>query len=244
MYKIGIIPTGNLKKSRYTEQFNKTRYQIYPLTKADIFTEASKMDALIIEESPLVELNRTCELILELRRNFKALIWIVSKKVSKTSKIVYLQLGADGVVDVEVEQEEFLLQFSNILNRFTNEREVENKIFSYDKQELFQSQLKLIQNNLSVVLEGKEISLTKLEFQILSILLENKGKAVTYEEIYKAIWQDKYTNSDSQNKQYRISNLIFHLRKKMELDTAHPNYIKTVRSKGYMLMNAKHSYIF
>lgn len=151
MYNIGIIPTEELKNSTYTEQFNKTRYRLYPLTGADIGEEASKMDALIIEEPPLVGLKHTCELILELRRNFKALIWIVSKKVSKTSKLVYLQLGADGVVDTEVEQEEFLLQFSNILNRFVNERETANQTIAYAAQETLENQLKLIPSNLSVI---------------------------------------------------------------------------------------------
>ncbi|EOI06772.1 hypothetical protein UAY_00114 [Enterococcus moraviensis ATCC BAA-383] len=241
MYNIGIIPVEELKNSTYTEQFSKTRYRLYSLTKAEICTKASQMDALIIEESPLVGLKNTCELILELRRNAKSLIWVVSKAVTKTSKIVYLQLGADGVVDTETEKEEFLLQFSNILSRFTNEQKTENKTFSYAGQESFQRQLKLIPSNLSIVVEGKEISLTQLEFQTIALLLENRGKAVTYEEIFTTVWQDKYADTQLENKQYRISNLIFHLRKKMEIDTGHPNYIKTVRSKGYMLVNTKNA---
>lgn len=84
----------------------------------------------------------------------------------------------------------------------------------------------------------QEVSLTKLEFQTISFLQENIGKAMSYEEIYQAVWQEKHTGSPLENRQYRISNLIFHLRKKMEINNVHPNYIKTVRSKGYMLMNS------
>lgn len=242
MFNIGIIPTEDPNNSTYTEYFNETRYRLYPLTRAEIGTEASKMDALIIEESPLTELKETCELILEIRRNFKALIWIASKQVSKTSKLIYFQLGADGVVDTESEQEEFLAQFFNILNRFKPEREVGNETIPFVGQESFKRQLELIPSNLSIMVDGKEIGLTKLEFQTISFLLANKGKAVTYEEIYKAVWKEKFTDSQLDNKQYRVSNLIFHLRKKLEVNAAHPNYIKTIRSKGYMLtMNTEHN---
>lgn len=194
------------------------------------------MDAFIIEESETVELKRTCELILELRRNFKALIWIVCKTLTKTNKIVYLQLGADGVT-VEEEQEESILQFSNILNRMKDEQELSEEIGNNKRENTNKMQPELIQNNLSIVLEGKEISLTRLEFQMISYLLDNFGEAVTYEELYGRVWKNDFGNEKDGTKQYRVSNLIFHLRKKLEVNPAHPNYIKTIRSKGYMFVN-------
>ncbi|WP_256924823.1 winged helix-turn-helix domain-containing protein [Candidatus Enterococcus mansonii] len=195
------------------------------------------MDALIIEETSTLGLKGTCELILELRRNFKALIWVVSQNISKTSKMVYLQLGADGVTDKEVEQEESIIQLSNLLKRVkekTTTNDEKKKIVDIKHSE---GSLDLIPENLSVMVEGqKEICLTKLEFQIISYLINHSGKAVTYEEIYEHVWKDDYNNCQEGNKQYRVSNLIFHLRKKLEKDSAKPKYIKTIRSKGYMLV--------
>ncbi|WP_207696416.1 two-component system, OmpR family, response regulator VicR [Enterococcus sp. DIV0212c] len=236
MYNIGIIQEKERTVNTYSGNLNAKTYRLYQLTTEDVFNEASKMDALIIEESTAVELKDTCELILELRRNFKALIWIVCKRMTQTNKIVYLQLGADGVSD-EKEQEEAILQFSNILNRIKDEQENLAGTVVNEREKKNNRHLELVQNNLSIILEGKEISLTRLEFQTITFLLEHIGKAITYEELYKNVWKNDFGNEKEGTKQYRISNLIFHLRKKLEIDPAQPNYIKTVRSKGYMLVD-------
>lgn len=236
MYNIGIIPTNNQISDTYSKQLNKTTYQLYQLSKTDMFNEVAKMDALIIEESATAGLKQTCELILELRRHCKVLIWIVARNLSKTSKLVYLQLGADGVADKEDEQEESMLQLSNILNRVKEENHTLQEEHS-EQEEKGTSALKLVPNNFSVVLDGgEEVGLTRLEFQTISFLLDNLGTAVSYEEIYKNVWKSEFGDAQTGNKQYRVSNLIFHLRKKLEADPAQPKYIKTIRSKGYMIV--------
>ncbi|ALS02570.1 transcriptional regulator [Enterococcus silesiacus] len=236
MYNIGIVPENNQIGDTYSKELNKLTYQLHSLSSDDIINEAPKMDALIIEETATHGLKNTCELILELRRDFDVLIWIVSKNLTKTSKIIYLQLGADGVVDKDCDQEESILQLSNILNRVKKIPNSQKKEISYQKEAQVTSNLELIPNNLSVLVEEKEVSLTRLEFQTISYLFDNLGTAVTYEEIYTNVWKEEFEDSDSGNKQYRVSNLIFHLRKKLEENPTQPKYIKTVRSKGYMIV--------
>ncbi|MEI5990654.1 winged helix-turn-helix domain-containing protein [Enterococcus crotali] len=236
MYNIGIVSENNQLGDTYSKELNKLTYQIYQLSSDDIINEASKMDALIIEETPTCELKNICELILELRRDFDALIWIVSKNLTKTSRIIYLQLGADGVVDKESDEEESILQLSNILNRVNKKPNVQTKEARSGKKVQVTSNLELIPNNLSVLVEGKEVSLTRLEFQTISFLFDNLGTAVKYEEIYTNVWKEEFEDIETGNKQYRVSNLIFHLRKKLEENPTQPKYIKTVRSKGYMIV--------
>lgn len=237
MYNIGIVQANEQNDDTYRKQLPPPTYQLHPLTKEKVLNVADKMDALIIEESSVLDLKHTCELILELRRHFKALIWVVSKNQAQTSKLVYLQLGADGVLDEEDEQEVSLLQLTNLLKRVKGEAPSiinENSLEQIKEEKV---PIQLIAANLSVVLKGKvEVALTKLEFEIISYLAEHSGKAITYEEIYKNIWNEEFGDNESGNKQYRVSNLIFHLRKKLEVNSAKPEYIKTVRSKGYMLM--------
>lgn len=235
MYNIGIVHTRESNDDTYANHLSKITYRLYSLSREDVLNEASKMDALIIEDSSSSGLKHTCELILELRRRYEMLIWVVSKNLTKTSKIVYLQLGADGVVDAEHEQEESILQFSNILNRISREKGTVFPKEPYEKGTC-SSELELNPTNLSVILEGKtEIGLTRLEFQTISFLLANVGIAVTYEEIYENVWKDDFNSNRDGNKQYRVSNLVFHLRKKIEENPNQPKYIKTVRSKGYMV---------
>ncbi|MGX7150147.1 winged helix-turn-helix domain-containing protein [Enterococcus ureasiticus] len=236
MYNIGIISASEHQNNTYVQRLKKTTYQVYTLDKDEVVTKASQMDALVIEETSELSLQSTCEIILELRKSVKGLIWVLSENLSKTSKLIYLQLGADGVTDKEEEQEEFILQLSNILKRVKEEKLPISNPNSIFEQKISESSLELIPNNLSVLLEGEsEINLTKLEFQTISFLVKHTGQAVTYEEIYQNVWKDDFNNCEEGNKQYRVSNLIFHLRKKLETDTTKPKYIKTIRSKGYML---------
>lgn len=234
MHNIGIVLANEQNNDTYSKQLSPSNYRLYPLTKDEVLSEAAEMDALIIEESSVLGLKHTCELIIGLRRQFNALIWIVSKNPAKTSKIVYLQLGADGVIDEEEEQEASFLQFTNLLNRIKRE---EPAVLKEQAVEKAKSPIQLIATNLSVIIKDNvEVALTKLEFETISYLASHSGKAITYEEIYKNIWKEEFGNKKSGNKQYRVSNLIFHLRKKLEVNSAKPEYIKTVRSKGYMLM--------
>lgn len=237
VYNIGIIPISEQIESTYAKFLNKTTYKLHELSKDKVSEEALLMDALIIEETATFGLKSICELILELRKNVKALIWVFSENLSKTSKMIYLQLGADGVAAKEEEYEESILQLSNILKRVKEEKTTTNNLdFVFEQKNSESSSLELIPNNFSVLLEGEsEINLTKLEFQTISFLVQHIGQAVTYEEIYQNVWKDDFNNCEEGNKQYRVSNLIFHLRKKLEVDTAKPKYIKTIRSKGYML---------
>ncbi|WP_348921141.1 response regulator transcription factor [Enterococcus rotai] len=237
MYNIGIISSSETIENTYTNQLSKTFYHVHKFSADEGLVGTNLMDVLIIEEVSGVGLKSTCELILELRRGFRGLIWVVSQSISKSSKLVYLQLGADGIADKEMEQEETVLQISNLLRRIYSKSIADEEGEGLTDRVSLNNSFDVVPENLSIMIEGyKEIGLTKLEFQIISYLIDRLGKAVTYEELYKHLWKDEYSSSSKGNKQYRVSNLIFHLRKKIEKDPSKPEYIKTIRSKGYMLV--------
>lgn len=228
MYTIGIFRDSSQPVLDYTKNFVSLGHEVTILQAGDVGSELVNVDAFIIEESTVAELSRVCQNILELRMRLNKLIWVLlidNDEETKTKKKIYLQLGADGVSAYE---EEFALQFSNILKR------IENK----EEPNVLQTRstacplLELLPENLSVLREGKvEISLTKLEFKVLELLFSKHDKALTYEEIYQHIW----ANDDAEKKEYRVSNIIFHLRGKIEEDPTSPKFIKTVRTIGYKL---------
>ncbi|MFD1902002.1 winged helix-turn-helix domain-containing protein [Enterococcus termitis] len=132
----------------------------------------------------------------------------------KTNKLVYLQLGADGVLNEESEQEVSLLQLTNLLKRIKADDIPTIEENTTEQRTNTEIPIQLIATNLSVLLKGKvEVALTKLEFEVISYLAEHSGKAITYEEIYRKIWNGEFGDTETGNKQYRVSNLIFHLRK-------------------------------
>lgn len=79
-----------------------------------------------------------------------------------------------------------------------------------------------------VIRDGKEISLTPKEFDILYFLARNRGEVFTKEQIYQAVWESDYLLDDS-----NIMAFIRKLRKKIEPNPDSPEYILTIWGIGY-----------
>lgn len=79
---------------------------------------------------------------------------------------------------------------------------------------------------------GRDMELTAREFEILLYLAENKGRVISRERIYEAIW-----NEDSFGCDNTVMVHIRHLREKLEDDPAAPQYIITMKGLGYKLVN-------
>lgn len=234
MYTIGYISLNDEISKEYKEMFNALQCQIKLIKKEKVDQQFENdvlqlIDTLIIEDADLNNINWLCELIMKVRKQSTLPLWVLgsSKENSRTNRIVYLQLGADGIIDPDYEMDESLLMIRNLMKRFKQKERPQ--IVKDTVSEV--TDFKLIPQNLSVCLEnGKEVSLTKLEFLTIEYLHKHARKTMTYEDIYQNVWNDTY-----RNRKYRVSNLVFHLRKKLEIDIEKPNYIKTIRSKGYML---------
>lgn len=79
-----------------------------------------------------------------------------------------------------------------------------------------------------VRMDGREVSLTPKEFDILYFLAEHRGEVFTKEQIYLAVWGETYQLDDS-----NIMAFIRKLRKKIEPNPDAPEYILTVWGIGY-----------
>ncbi|OJG99394.1 hypothetical protein RV18_GL001462 [Enterococcus termitis] len=192
--------------------------------------EGAVFDLLILLENKPEQTGEICGQLLQLKKELDSLIWIWATAQNEMNRMVYLKLGADGVMTDHLKLEEWVLIVSNALRRKAmNGQHSEEKIVSKNNG----GGLVLnIRNRSIMVNENDEIRLTNLEYKAMDILFQNVGETVTYEEIYKAIWGEK---ENEHRKVYRISNLIFHIRKKFEEEIGTSKAIRTVRSKGYVL---------
>ena len=77
---------------------------------------------------------------------------------------------------------------------------------------------------------GKEITLTPLEFSILWYLCEHRGKVVSSEELFEAVWGDKYLDNNN-----TVMAHIGRLREKLHEPSKNPKFIKTVWGVGYKI---------
>ncbi len=94
--------------------------------------------------------------------------------------------------------------------------------------------LELDYNARTVTLDGENISLTKKEFEILKLLMENPNRVFSPKEIYREVWHEDPMGADN-----TVAVHIRHLREKTEIDPADPRYIKVVFGQGYKIQKGK-----
>lgn len=227
MYNIGVVLLGETEKKTSIVSLKNEQLRIQLADKNEVIERTEKFDGFVIAEQQTQNIGTICELIILLKRKYNTFVWIISERKNKMNRIAYLQLGADGVIDEDSEPEECGFMMINALDRYKgicSEEETQNP------KSVDLADLQLRPCNFSVVVKGKEINLTRLEYKTIEFLHTKQGTAVTYEEIYKNVW-----SNEENDKQYRVSNLVFHIRQKIEEDTTRPRFIKTIRSKGYKL---------
>jgi DNA-binding response OmpR family regulator len=83
----------------------------------------------------------------------------------------------------------------------------------------------------SVFINENNISLTKMEFDILQCLISNRGRVLSEEQIYNYIWRDDYEESISDI----IKSAIKRLRQKIDVERQSGSYIENVRGVGYRI---------
>ncbi|MEI5990123.1 hypothetical protein A5881_001616 [Enterococcus termitis] len=227
MHNIGILylkePTDNV----ISHEILSPKYNIIELTESS--KPSNELHAVIIREEEISDLSTICDLILKIRKQSQCYIWISTATENSLGKLVYLQLGADQVFEANREEKEISFIIDNALCRIGLENKVSQSI---EEASANKNMFQLNSSNISVVIDGgDEVVLTKLEYKIAELLLKTPNTAVDYETIYQKIWND----DSVENKRYRVANVVYHLRRKVETNIKKPKYIKTVRSRGYML---------
>ena len=154
--------------------------------------------------------------------NMKMPIIVLSAKIDKATRLGCLDLGCDDFITKPFDTDELIsrvraqLRRSNAYNRL-GEKAVHFEDFYLDND-----------NN---VISFKEVplNLTRMEYKLLRLLIENPKKAPTKENLYRSVWEDDIYSDNTIN--VHISNLRNKLK---EIDPDH-KYIKTVWSIGYIL---------
>lgn len=77
-------------------------------------------------------------------------------------------------------------------------------------------------------LYGNEVSLTPIEFSVLWYLCSNRGKVVSSEELFEAVWGEKYLDNNN-----TVMAHIGRLREKLKEPARRPKFVKTVWGVGY-----------
>lgn len=157
------------------------------------------------------------DIIKEIRKNNEMIpVIFTSARDKDLDKIIGLELGSDDYITKPYSPKELVLRVNNIIKRvYSNEL---NKIKYNDYTVNLEKRM--------VLLNNKEIILTTLEFDLLNMFLQNKGKSFSRDEILSKVWGENYYGTDRV-----VDDLIRRLRKKMpDLN------INTIYGYGYRLV--------
>lgn len=160
------------------------------------------------------------DIIKKLRQNkISTPVLMLSAKSTTDDKVFGLNLGADDYLAKPFESEEFIARIKALLRRKTQ--------FVGDELEF--GDIVLNRDTCVLIKDGNEISLGKKEFQILEMLIINKGKAINKERFIEKIW-----GYDTEAEYNAIEVYISFIRKK--LTALNSNVIvKSLRGIGYIL---------
>ena len=81
-----------------------------------------------------------------------------------------------------------------------------------------------------VTLDGQLIRLTPIEYQILLLLMKNKGRVFSTSQIYEYIWKEDAIGAEN-----TVAVHIRHIREKIEINPKEPRYLKVVWGVGYKM---------
>ncbi len=149
-------------------------------------------------------------------KNNNVPVIFTSARDQDLDRIIGLELGSDDYITKPYSPKELVLRVNNIIKRVYAEKSEQVKYENY-----------LVDINKRTVFEDeKEITLTTLEFDLLIMFLNNKGKSFSRDDILKNIWGDDYFGSDRV-----VDDLVRRLRRKM------PNIkINTIYGFGYRII--------
>lgn len=210
----------------YLKNENFNVFKFYSGQEALACIESESIDLAILDVMlPEMDGFSICQ---KIREKYNFPIIMLTAKEEEIDKITGLTLGADDYMTKPFRPLELVARVKAQLRRSTKYNATES---SLKVHQIDFSGLILNMDTRECTLNEKKLSLTPTEFSILWVLCSNRGRVVSSEALFQAVWGDKYfTNSNN-----TVMVHIRHLREKMHDKAQNPKFIKTVWGVGYKI---------
>jgi two-component system alkaline phosphatase synthesis response regulator PhoP len=152
-------------------------------------------------------------------------IMMLTVKDEEVDKVLGLELGADDYVTKPFSLKELSARVKALFRRVEEYRE-ELSVYRFGNIELDFQKYESWK-------EGKQLDLSPLELKILKALISRKGKAITRDELLDLVWGANNLTVSHRT----VDSHIAHIRKKVEDDPSHPEFIRSVHSIGYKFVD-------
>ena len=210
----------------YLKNDGYTVYKFYNGMDALACVASTHLDLAILDVMlPDIDGFHICQ---KIREQYFYPIIMLTAKVEDSDKIMGLTIGADDYITKPFNPLEVVARVKTQLRRYVRyngNHEIEEAVDEYDIKGL-----RINKATHKCILFDKELTLTPIEFSILWYLCEHRGKVVPSEELFEAVWGEKFMDNNN-----TVMAHIGRLREKLMEPSRNPKYVKTVWGVGYTI---------
>jgi len=156
-------------------------------------------------------------------------IIMVTAKSSELDRVLGLELGADDYITKPFSIPELLARVKAMFRRAAAFADASEQ--GPEQIEVGALSIELAKRRASV--KGCPVSLTAKEFDLLAHFARNPGRVYTRAQLLDQVWGESYSGYE-----HTVNSHINRLRRKIEIDSARPDYLLTVWGVGYKLNDA------
>jgi two-component system KDP operon response regulator KdpE len=168
------------------------------------------------------------EVLSRLREWSNVPVIVLSARNQERNKVDVLDAGADDYLTKPFSVEELLARM-RVAIRHSFARSSKSQIeHAYEVEDLKIDFVRRL-----VILDGKRVHVSPIEFKLLSVLAQNAGRVLTHRQLLKEVWGLEIDENNEQKHYPRV--YMQHLRHKLEKQPAQPRYLLTTVGVGYML---------
>ncbi len=168
--------------------------------------------------------------MMEIRKTSSIPIIVLSAKSQDSDKILGLNIGADDYITKPFNPLELVARVKSALRRYTSLGTMQAEE-EEEKEHIYRTGgLMVNDDRKEVTVDGEKVKLTRIEYNILLLLIQNKGKVFSIDEIYEKIWKEEAFYADN-----TVTVHIRHIREKIEIDPKNPKYLKVLWGIGYKI---------
>jgi len=188
---------------------------------------ASERPALIVLDLGLPDMSGL-DVCTEIRKWSDAAILVLSARHSDVEKASALDAGADDYVTKPFSTIELKARVRALLRRATPSGDKSQTIMQYGG-------LKMDLSSRTLVRDDKVLHLTPIEWELLRVLMSNRGKTLTHRQLFAAVWPGRSAGDAQQYLRVHVANV----RRKIESNPLEPKYIFTEPGVGYRFASSE-----
>jgi DNA-binding response OmpR family regulator len=168
--------------------------------------------------------------MMKIRENKNIPILLLSAKTEESDKVLGLSMGADDYISKPYQPAELVARVKSALRRYlylgNNRTTTEEK----EVNSIENGGLTLNLDEKQIYVDGEPVKLTATEYRIVELLMRNRGRVFSAEEIYERVWKEQAFATEN-----TVMVHIRRIREKIEINPKVPKYLKVVWGIGYKM---------